>query len=208
MSTLDELALEAKTDKASNGHNYTPVYESYLERKRYEPIIVFELGIGGYQHKDRGGESLKMWHNYFPNAKIIGIDCYEKEGLGNDRTVIVTARQDDEAELNRLVQIWGTPDLIIDDASHRSELTIRSFEILFPLLKPGGLYFCEDIHTSFWQEYGGDPDPATPGTTIKFFQGLTAQLSHDTLQPEYRNSYAGYLDFIHFYRNLIIVKKA
>lgn len=222
MSKMDELALLAGTDKASTGHNYTAVYEQYLERLRYEPLLIFELGIGGYQYPDRGGESLKLWYHYFPNAKIVGIDFYEKTNLENERVHVVKGSQDDPELMARLVEEHGQPDLIIDDASHLCDLTIKSFEILFPHLKPGGLYFCEDVHTSFWAEYHGDPDPKKLGswpsrqpgtpiehqTTVQFFQQLTAQLSHDTLLPEFRDSYAGYLAFIHFYRNLVIIKKA
>lgn len=208
MSTLDEIAIRAMTDKASNGHNYTRVYETYLERMRDQPLLIFELGIGGYQYPDRGGQSLRMWSEYFPHARIVGIDCYEKVGMDTDRVTIVKGSQDNPEFLADLVATHGVPDLIIDDASHLCELTIKSFEILFPMLKAGGLYFCEDVHTSFWVDYGGDPDPSQGKTTVKFFQGLTPQLSHDTLVQEYRNTYAGYLDFIHFYRNLVIIKKA
>lgn len=35
-------------------------------------------------------------------------------------------------------------DLIIDDASHRYDLTKKSFEYLFPLLEPEGMYIIED----------------------------------------------------------------
>ena len=35
-------------------------------------------------------------------------------------------------------------DLIIDDASHMLGPTKTSFEVLFPRLRPGGLYFVED----------------------------------------------------------------
>ncbi|MGH9248669.1 MAG: class I SAM-dependent methyltransferase, partial [Acidimicrobiales bacterium] len=35
-------------------------------------------------------------------------------------------------------------DLVIDDASHELDLTRQSFNILFPLLRPGGLYIIED----------------------------------------------------------------
>jgi hypothetical protein len=35
-------------------------------------------------------------------------------------------------------------DLIVDDASHTYEQTKASFEILFPLLQPGGIYLIED----------------------------------------------------------------
>lgn len=205
---MDELALQAKTDKASNGHNYTRVYEQYFERHRFDALLIFELGIGGYQYPDRGGESLKLWHGYFPNARIVGIDYYPKEGLERERVTIVHGSQDDPELMARLVAEHGQPDVIIDDASHDCPLTIRSFEILFPHLKPGGLYLCEDVHTSFWNDYHGDPDPNSQTmTTIAFFKNLTPQLSQDSMQPEFRNSYAGYLEFIHFYRNLVIVKK-
>jgi hypothetical protein len=207
--TLDQIALEAKTDKASDGHYYTRVYEKYLEPLRQSPLLIFEVGIGGYQFPDRGGQSLRMWERYFPNAKIVGIDVYQKDGMGSDRVHIEKGSQDDPDFLASLVNKYGSPDLIIDDASHVNSLTIRTFEILFPMLKDGGLYFCEDVHTSFWmQDYGGDPDPAVRNTTLAFFQLLTAQLSQDTLLPEYRREMlAGYLEFIHFYRNLVIVKK-
>lgn len=206
--TLDQIALRAKTDKASDGHNYTPVYASYLEKHRQDPLLIFELGIGGYQYPDRGGQSLRMWYEYFPKATIVGIDLHHKAGLSNDRTHIVQGSQDDAALMASLVEKYGAPDLVIDDASHQCPLTIRSFEVLFPLLKPGGLYFCEDVHVSFWNEYQGDPNPdSTKPTTVNFFRSLTPQLSHDTLHPDTRNAYAGYLDFIHFYRNLVIVKK-
>src|SRR4029077_11377083 len=38
----------------------------------------------------------------------------------------------------------GSIDVVIDDASHLYGPTRRSFEILFPLLKPGGAYIIED----------------------------------------------------------------
>jgi hypothetical protein len=42
-------------------------------------------------------------------------------------------------------ELQGAPlDLVIDDASHRLRETISSFEVLFPLLRPGGLFLLED----------------------------------------------------------------
>ena len=35
-------------------------------------------------------------------------------------------------------------DLVVDDASHTYEETRASFEFLFPLLSPGGVYVIED----------------------------------------------------------------
>lgn len=205
---MDQLALQHKTDKASNGHNYTKVYETYMEIRRQDPLLIVELGIGGYHYPNRGGESLRLWYDYFPHARIVGVDIYPKPGMEKDRVHVVLGGQDDPEIVRQIVESMGQPDIIIDDASHMCDLTVRAFETWFPALKPGGMYLCEDVHTSFWFEYKGNPDPAAPGTTLKFFQDLTPQLSQDTLKAEHRNKYAGSLEFIHFYRNLVIVKKS
>ncbi|MEO1104411.1 MAG: class I SAM-dependent methyltransferase, partial [Pseudomonadota bacterium] len=54
--------------------------------------------------------------------------------------------QSDEAALQRIVaeDLGGALDLVVDDASHIYEHTKRSFEILFPLLRPRGVYIVED----------------------------------------------------------------
>ena len=56
----------------------------------------------------------------------------------------------DQADGDRLREIVaaefrGEPiDLVVDDASHRYGATLASFETLFPLMRPGGLYVIED----------------------------------------------------------------
>ena len=49
-------------------------------------------------------------------------------------------------------------DLVVDDASHELDLTRQSFNMLFPLLRPGGLYIIEDWgwgHLRFARERRG-----------------------------------------------------
>jgi len=65
--------------------------------------------------------------------------------------------QTDEEALSRIVhdELHGQLDVVVDDASHRYDLTRRSFEILFPLLQPGGLYIIEDwawAHNAAYQK--------------------------------------------------------
>lgn len=46
----------------------------------------------------------------------------------------------------------GAPlDVVIDDASHRYAETRRSFELLFPRVRPGGLYVIEDWAWFHWR---------------------------------------------------------
>jgi SAM-dependent methyltransferase len=45
-------------------------------------------------------------------------------------------------------------DLVVDDASHLYHESKESFNMIFPYLRPGGLYIIEDwawSHTSLWQ---------------------------------------------------------
>jgi hypothetical protein len=65
----------------------------------------------------------------------------------------------------------GPLDLIIDDASHMYGLTKTSFETLFPLLRPGGLYIIEDWAWGHWQEFQAQDHPwakETPLTKLVF----------------------------------------
>lgn len=56
----------------------------------------------------------------------------------------------DQTDRRALTEIVGREigaagiDLVIDDASHQLGATRASFEILFPLMRPGGLYVIED----------------------------------------------------------------
>lgn len=209
--TLDQIGLKYGTDKASTGHNYCKIYDRYLSPKRVNPVVLLEVGIGGEEHIDRGGQSLRMWREYFtnPRAKIIGIDLYKKRLALPAGVTIYQGSQDDPEFLTWIMGKEGTPDIIVDDASHHNARTIKTFELLFrEWLKKDGLYICEDIHTSYWTEfYDGHPDPATLTTTMSFFQRLTHQLNYYTLLEEHRDAYAGYLEYVHFYPEMAIIKK-
>lgn len=156
MNYLEELAIKYKTDKKleDGGHGYTQYYSLFFEPIRFNQLNILELGV-------REGWSLKMWNEYFPNSLIWGLDNNE-EGLCPDkfeeeRIRFLLGSQDDQEILLNLVDKSGGFDIIIDDASHISPLTIKSFEILFPTLKSNGLYVIEDLHASdygFYLPYG------------------------------------------------------
>jgi len=50
-------------------------------------------------------------------------------------------------------------DLVVDDASHTYEQTKASFEILFPLLRPGGIYVIEDWSWAHHPNYQSSDAP-------------------------------------------------
>jgi len=162
---LEEIAVKYGTDKqCQNGHGYVEFYEKYFEPMMNDNITLLELGV-------REGWSTNMWVEYFPNGQIWGIDN-DKEGLcpksfENPRIHFSMGSQDDESFLSNICEDVGGFDVIIDDASHISKLSIRSFEILFPHVKPGGLYIIEDLHVCHLTEY--NPDRLS---TIEYFDRI------------------------------------
>lgn len=147
---LSELAKLYGTDKGPAEHNYTPLYDDKFWLHRYDALTLLELGI--YR-----GASLRMWRDYFPNASIIGLDR-NKSINGNLDDIDVVTVQGDQADPNLIDSVgscYGQFHIIIDDASHISSKTIKSFELLWPHLAPGGIYVIEDLQTSY--------DPANYG---------------------------------------------
>lgn len=141
--TLDEIALEHRTDKGSDRHDFCRVYEQLFEPLRDQAVVIVELGVAS-------GCSLRMWAEYFthPDTVIVGIDRYQGALNSPPRVTQYVADQTEiPAELS--------PDIVIDDASHLSSKTIGSFQAWFPLLKPGGIYAVEDVHTSYDPAWGG-----------------------------------------------------
>lgn len=209
LPSLTDLAIRHNTDKWGL-HFYTPHYDRHFQHLRQNKVNVLEIGVGGYEDPRKGGESLRMWKDYFPNGQIFGIDIHDKSPLQEDRIRIFKGSQVDVAFLMEVVREIGEIDLIIDDGSHRNEHIIETFKILFPVLKQNGIYAAEDLQTSYWNNYGGDSYRLNqPGTAMNFFKGLTDSLNfmefdRPTYQPSYfdRNIVG-----MSFYHNLVFVQK-
>jgi SAM-dependent methyltransferase len=146
--TLDELALRYNTDKASDRHGYTQHYERLFSPWRDRKITLLEIGV-------LEGGSLRMWRDYFPNGAVYGIDCEPRcEQCAGDRITVCIGSQKDVPFLQGVTDKHGPFDIIIDDGSHHGEDQKVSFETLYPSVKPGGVYIVEDLHASFWGDWG------------------------------------------------------
>lgn len=143
MRTLDQIATELGTDKASFGHNYVEKYEKFLSDYRNEHFKLLEIGV------DKG-HSIKMWKEYFTKAEIFAIDILDLAHMSEDRVSVIVGSQNDVDFLKDLNKKNGPFDIIIDDGSHMNEDMFISFTTLFPLLKPGGWYIVEDLHACYW----------------------------------------------------------
>ena len=161
--SLTELANMYGTDKGTIGpsaecsaHNYTDIYEAYLERHRRSALTILEIGLGVtgerwnariVRGRNTGGASIKMWYDYFPNSQIYGIDLNECSCLDSDRVRTFVADQGRVEDLDLFTEATGAIefDVVVDDGSHRPDHQQVSFSYFFKKLKAGGLYFIEDL---------------------------------------------------------------
>lgn len=144
LPSLDELGHKYGTDKRSNGcHNYLKYYEMFLSSLRDERFNLLELGVWH-------GDSLRMWSEYFQNARIIGFD-YDDVRQHEDVINRIHIVRGDQTDKGRLIDLFDGADLkvIIDDAGHQGHAQIISFTTLFPLMQSGGLYCIEDLLCSY-----------------------------------------------------------
>jgi hypothetical protein len=133
------------TDKIS--HGYLPVYLK----------IASEIGITGHVAElgVHAGGSLAMWQSLFPSGLVAGVD-YVETCVWPEGTHKILTTQTSVALPGQLTGLSpGGYDLIVDDCSHDGTLTRRSWELLWPLVKPGRYYVIEDWQVAFppWQ-YG------------------------------------------------------
>lgn len=194
---LDELALKHGTDKASNFHNYTEVYRRYLEPRRWKTKNVLEIGV-------LGGASLRMWHDYFPNAEITGVDIHER-GFSASAPINFTFGNAHDPEFWRSqAQQPFRYDLIVDDGAHTSFGIIQAFEGAYPLLRPGGLYIIEDLHASYMPAYNRDGGP----NAMDYFKARLDELNELGADQCGRPKPGARFDFINFHKSLIIIGKS
>jgi hypothetical protein len=203
---LIDLAIKHKTDKWGE-HFYALHYQKHFETYRFKKNNLLEIGVGGYSNPNIGGNSLRMWKEYFPNGNIYSIDIYDKSELEENRIKIFKGSQSDESLLLDIVAKAGSFDIIIDDGSHINKDVIDSFTTLFPHLKDNGIYVIEDVQTSYWPPFGGGFQKEN--TIMNFCKRLTDCLNHkEFLIKDYDPNYFDkHITSIHFYHNLIFIYK-
>jgi hypothetical protein len=203
---LNRLALLFGTDKWGS-HWYTQHYQRYFEPLKKKRLNLLEIGVGGYENSAEGGESLRMWKAYFRKSRIVAIDIRDKAHFSERRVDVRLCDQTDAEALRRLSSEYGGFDIIIDDGSHLNEDVVKTFKVLFPLLRQDGIYVVEDTQTAYWPSWGGGIGNLQ--TSMAFFKGLVDGLNHveypiTNYEPSYFDQNVVELAFFH---NLIFIRK-
>jgi hypothetical protein len=151
---LTRLAAKYRSDKGVTVfpfHAYSIHYSKLFERLRNKPINILEIGLA--RRTDRGAlgitcPSLNMWLDYFPAARVYGLDVDDFSLVRMPRTTIFRADQGNADDLLKVVSQCPRFDIIIDDGSHASYHQQLTLKTLFPHLSSGGYYVIEDL---LWQ---------------------------------------------------------
>ena len=117
---------------------------------------MLEIGLGDYLGGT--GYSRNMWKEFFPDCDIFVMDIHNE--FEDEIGVVLKGDQSNLQDIERIGNLVGDLDFIIDDGSHHPEHQIKSFDYFFnENLKKGGLYIIEDIELEFriTTEYNNSP---------------------------------------------------
>lgn len=140
-----------------------------------KPRGILELGVfqgGSYVFLDKMFAPERM--SAIEISKVPVQPLVDHVAATPGRSVHFGTSQADADALRRVVaeDLGGMLDMVVDDASHDYTLTRTSFEVLFPLLAPGGLYIIEDwawAHQPLYQPQGA-PRHEDPALTNLLFE--------------------------------------
>lgn len=203
---LSDLASKYNTDKGPHGHGYTDIYEIYFNS--YRDIDFNFLEIGVYD-----GASLKMWKDYFIKAKIVSIDIDKRcKSFEEERINIEIGDQTDQSFLTSVSYKHGSFSIILDDGGHSNKQQITSFETLFPLLNPGGIYMIEDLHCSYvkgsiWDDYHISTTDYLKNLVDKINLYGKSFIGYKEIGNQRLDYYERNIDYIHFYKSICVICK-
>ncbi|KAM5342842.1 hypothetical protein ACJ41O_013808 [Fusarium nematophilum] len=182
-TSFKDVALKHGTDKVT-AHKYHFMYDKYLKPLQAKPVKLLEIGLGCNMAYGPGA-SYYTWLEFLPGVELYfienDVECAEKY---KKETADARIAIGDQADI-KFLQRFSTEatngslfDVIIDDGGHFMKQQITSLEQLWKVIKPGGVYVIEDLQTSYWENYHGDPSArdTRKHTTMKYLYGVLDDL--------------------------------
>lgn len=174
MITLRGLVSGHSGKVVDKWDSYLGAYEEFLAPYRNKPISLLEIGVAN-------GGSLDIWAEYFPNAlNIVGCDITPECGelvYSDPRVQVVVGDANDSGTRQKIADIAERYDIIIDDGSHINGDIVKTFAMYYPILNTDGIYFVEDLHTSYWDGWGGGL--LLPYSAMALFKRLADMPNHE-----------------------------
>jgi hypothetical protein len=151
--SLTSLAEKHNTDKGIKSgykisHGYTVYYENLFDPIRNDNINFLEIGV--VMEGTPGGQSLRMWTEYFTAASIYAFDIVPINQFKTDRVRVFQGDGGNRDDLQNMINEFNVKfDIIIEDGSHTAKHQQVPFGFLFKHINSGGIYIIEDILIPF-----------------------------------------------------------
>lgn len=202
MNKLLDFFLNHDHREIFKWNHYFEIYDRHFKKYRNKQIVVVEIGVSH-------GGSLQMWKHFFGKKAIIyGIDLNPQcKNFEEDQIKVLIGSQSDKNFLKEVKAKIPIIDVLIDDGGHTMEQQIITFEELFETVSTGGIYLCEDLHTSYWEEYGGGyKNPSSYLEYSKnFIDYINAYHFRNSSLP--LNKYTTSMFSLHYYDSVLVVEK-
>ncbi len=190
---------------------YFDVYERHFGKFVGKSPKILEIGI--YK-----GGSAELWLKYFgEGTSIVGVDIDPscKQYATPDFEVVIG----DAGDLqfwNKFQLFSNDYDIIIDDGGHQMDQQIFTLQRTWNALKNGGVYLCEDTHTSYWNHWANSGYQKA-SSFIEYTKGAIDGLHADHTTkgpdgetfpgPKIKRPLGDSMVGIHFYDSMVVLDK-
>lgn len=151
IETMFDLIDNRRTDKNTT-HSYLDLYQRLLQHKKQTATNILEVGICA-------GGSIKLWHDYFTNAIVHGLDIMVKKDIWTQiidkeriKLYLETDAYNNEFFKQTFLSSQQKFDMVLDDGPHTLVSMIKFISLYSQLLKDDGLLIVEDIQDYSWLE--------------------------------------------------------
>jgi hypothetical protein len=174
--------------------HYFEAYHRHLAQFIGRKVDLVEIGIFS-------GGSLDMWRAYFgEGAHIHGVDIEDAcRAYASPHVAVHIGDQGDRGFWSAFKDRVPRVDVVIDDGGHTPEQQIVTFEEMFPHIRPGGVYVCEDVHGRF-------------NRFAAYAAALTVELNRTRAEPDRPHecdptNLQRMVHSMHFYPFMLVIEK-
>lgn len=124
---------------------YFHAYHQQFQKYRGKEVHMLEVGV-------QSGGSVLLWRWYFGDKfHYYGVDINPAcQQFQNSWSQIFIGDQANKSFWKDMKAKIPKLDIFLDDGGHTMNQQIVTFEEMFDHVKPGGIFACEDLATSYW----------------------------------------------------------
>jgi hypothetical protein len=175
-----KLLDDSRSDKNTR-HSYARTYSSLFYDKMTTARYIMEIGVS------KGG-SIRMWHDYFRNSHIYGLDIMKYDDMWSRikgvKRIILYAERDayNQSFVQQTFQDKNIRfDIIIDDGPHTLQSMQLAILYYLPVLAPDGIFVIEDVQRTEWVALLRNVTPLADSGNVEIYDLRSTKNIHDDI---------------------------